>query len=96
MKCHWLQNTHSVSLNLNCSLVLLPPNEDLTPYMHRLFLPSDETIVSVVDRNGISDKYGTLAAGKFSEVPLVSSTRVRLSFFSPCGDSFCMGNGFPV
>lgn len=37
----------------------------------RLFLPSDETIVSVVDRNGISDTYGTIATGKFSEIPLV-------------------------
>eukprot|EP00904_Undaria_pinnatifida_P002727 jgi/Undpi1/12455/HiC_scaffold_5.g02126.m1 len=37
----------------------------------RLFLPSDETIVSVVDRNGISDTYGTIATGKFSDIPLV-------------------------
>ncbi|CAB1119186.1 unnamed protein product [Ectocarpus sp. CCAP 1310/34] len=37
----------------------------------RLFLSSDETIVSVVDRNGISDTYGAIATGQFSEVPLV-------------------------
>lgn len=37
----------------------------------RLFLSSDETIVSVVDRNGISDTYGAIATGKFSEIPLV-------------------------
>ncbi|CBJ48846.1 carboxyl-terminal protease [Ectocarpus siliculosus] len=37
----------------------------------RLFLSSDETIVSVVDRNGISDTYGAIATGKFSKIPLV-------------------------
>ncbi|CAM9798807.1 unnamed protein product [Pylaiella littoralis] len=37
----------------------------------RLFLPADERIVSVVDRNGISDNFGTIANGKYSEVPLV-------------------------
>ncbi|CAM9256254.1 unnamed protein product [Ascophyllum nodosum] len=37
----------------------------------RLFLHSDETIVSVVDRHGISDRYSTVASGQFSEVPLV-------------------------
>lgn len=37
----------------------------------RLFLPSDETIVSVVDRNGIADTYGTIATGKYADLPLV-------------------------
>ncbi|CAM9662014.1 unnamed protein product, partial [Hapterophycus canaliculatus] len=37
----------------------------------RLFLPADEKIVSVVDRNGISDTYETIATGQFPEVPLV-------------------------
>lgn len=33
---------------------------------------ADQTIVSVVDRNGISDTYETIATGKYSEIPLVS------------------------
>lgn len=37
----------------------------------RLFLPSDETIVSVVDRNGIADTYGTITTGKYADLPLV-------------------------
>lgn len=41
----------------------------------RLFLEADKTIVSVVDRNGISDTYETIATGKYSEIPLVSDGR---------------------
>eukprot|EP00752_Nemacystus_decipiens_P009917 g8849.t1 len=37
----------------------------------RLFLEADKTIVSVVDRNGISDTYETIATGKYSDIPLV-------------------------
>lgn len=40
-------------------------------YGYRLFLPSDETIVSVVDRNGIADTYGTITTGKYADLPLV-------------------------
>ena len=53
---------------------VFPTNHHRIPShaVHRLFLHSDETIVSVVDRHGISDRYSTVASGQFSEVPLVS------------------------
>lgn len=43
----------------------------------RLFLEADKTIVSVVDRNGISDTYETIATGKYAEIPLVSARRIE-------------------